>query len=469
MIPDDNELTRAGLAAGARSEAQEDAQFTRRTNRKITRRLVPFLFLVYIIAYLDRMNVGAAALQMPRDLGFSDKVIGLGAGIFFWGYLVLQIPGALIAERLSARKWIGRVTIAWGLLTLTMAWVHTSREFYAVRFLVGVAEAGFFPAVVVYLTHWFRSADRAKALAGFYAAMPLSYVVGSPIAGQLLKIDWLGLHGWRWLFILEGIPAILVGLGTLAYLTDWPHEAKWLSEAEREWISSELEREAEAKRRLLPLSVGQALGDRNVLLLTFCYFFALSGNYGVGFWLPTILKRASGKSDAVVTMLAAVPYVVGFLAQQLNGWHSDRTRERQLHAALPVLVGGIGLFLAITTGANVLLSVAFFAVVGAGYYAYQTAFWAVTTEYLSGAAAAASIGLINSIGNLGGFAGPLALPYLETRSRGFSAGLLYLVGSFILSGVLMLLVGRTRKRGAEVSSGAFAAGVGTMPRPNGPT
>src|SRR5437870_4151331 len=219
-----------------------------RARRRIARRLLPFLLLLYIIAFLDRMNVGAAALQMPGDLGFSDRAIGLGAGIFFLGYFSLEIPGALIAERWSARRWIARIMVSWGLLTVLMAFIHTSQQFYLVRFLVGAAEAGFFPAVVVYLTHWFRSADRAKAVAGFYGAMPLSYVIGSPLAGVLLGLTWLGLRGWRWLFILEGIPAILLGFITLAYLTDWPREAKWLRSEDREWITTQLGQDRKSTR-----------------------------------------------------------------------------------------------------------------------------------------------------------------------------------------------------------------------------
>src|SRR5271169_4072350 len=218
-----------------------DPPVAERARKRIAWRLLPFLFLLYIIAFLDRMNVGAAALQMPDDLGFNDKVVGLGAGMFFIGYLVLEIPGALIAERWSARRWIARIMISWGIITALMAFIHTAREFYWVRFLVGAAEAGFFPAVIVYVSHWFRYRDRAKAVAGFYAANPLSYVIGSPLAGLLLGISWLGLRGWRWLFILEGIPAILFGVLTLLFLTDWPRQAKWLRDDEREWISTTLE------------------------------------------------------------------------------------------------------------------------------------------------------------------------------------------------------------------------------------
>jgi len=419
------------------------------TRRRIARRLLPFLFVLYIVAFLDRMNVSAAALQMPGDLGFSDRAVGLGAGIFFLGYFLLQIPGALIAERRSARRWIAGIMISWGILTVLMAFIHTVREFYIVRFVVGAAEAGFFPAVVVYLTHWFRAADRAKAVAAFYAAMPLSFVIGSPLAGLLLGLSWLGLRGWRWLFILEGVPAVLLGLITLVYLTDWPPQANWLPAEERQWITGQLDREKKAKQQVRSYSIWQALRHRDVILLTFCYFFGVTGSYGIAFWLPTMLKRLSGQNDLKVTLLASLPYLAGFLTQQLNGWHSDRTRERRWHAAVPVLLSGLGLLFAISSGSHVAPSIIFFTMVGAAYYAFHPAFWAVPTEFLSESAAAASIGLINSVGNLGGFLGPLIMGYLVSRTRSFTAGLWYLVGSFFVSGILMLTVGAGRRQPAQ--------------------
>src|SRR5438552_13312152 len=237
--------------------------------------MLPFLFLLYVIAFLDRMNVGAAALQMPHDLGFSDHVIGLGAGIFFLGYFLLEIPGALIVERWSARKWIARIMISWGLMTVLMAFIHTARQFYLVRFLVGAAEAGFLPGVIVYLTHWFRYQDRAKAVAFFYAANPLSYVIGSPLAGLLLGLSWLGMRGWRWLFIIEGIPAVVFGIVTIWYLTDWPEQASWLPEDGRSWTTEQLRREKAAKKRVHSLSVCGPLRNRDLLLLTPGYFSAM--------------------------------------------------------------------------------------------------------------------------------------------------------------------------------------------------
>jgi sugar phosphate permease len=418
-----------------------DPEVVRRARNRIAWRLLPYLFLLYVIAFLDRMNISAAALQMPGDLGFSDRVVGFGSGVFFLGYFSLGIPGALIAEQWSARRWIARIMVAWGILTVVMAFLHTAVQFYLVRFLVGAAEAGFFPIVIVYLSHWFRNEDRAKAVARFYAANPLSFVIGAPIAGYLLGISWLGVRGWRWLFILEGIPAIVFGVITAFYLTDWPREASWLESDERGWITEQLNREKQVKQQVASYTVWQALRHRDVLLLTFAYFFALTGNYGIAFWLPTILKRLSGQSDLRVTLLAALPYLAGFLMQQVNGWHSDRTRERRWHAALPVLLSGAALALAVVLGSNIVLSVMLFTIVGACYFAFHPAFWTVPSAFLGESAAAASIGLINSVGNLGGFVGPLIMGYLVTRTHSFNAGLSYLVGSLCLSGVLMLAVG----------------------------
>src|SRR5579864_216616 len=350
------------------ASAQPASDVAQRARPRTARRLLPFLFILYVIAFLDRMNVGAAALQMPRDLGFSPEVIGLGAGIFFWGYFLLEIPGALIVERWSARRWIARIMISWGLMTVLMAAIHTARQFYLVRFLVGAAEAGFFPGVIVYLTHWFRYQDRAKAVAFFYAANPLSYVIGSPLAGLLLGLSWLGLRGWRWLFIIEGVPAIVVGVITIWYLTDWPEQAHWLPSDEKSWIKTELQREKEAKNLHRSYRVWEAVRHRDVILLTLCYFCAMTGSYGIAFWLPTILKRLSGQSDLRVTLLAALPYVAAFITQQVNGWHSDHTQERRWHAALPVVVCGFALILAVLSRSNLTLCVSFFVVAGGAFY-----------------------------------------------------------------------------------------------------
>ncbi|MGA2096107.1 MAG: MFS transporter [Candidatus Acidiferrum sp.] len=427
---------------------------SQRARKRIAWRLLPFLFTLYMIAFLDRMNVSAAALQMPGDLGFNDKVVGLGAGMFFIGYLVLEIPGGLIAELWSARRWIARIMISWGIITALMAFIHNAREFYVVRFLVGAAEAGFFPAVIVYVSHWFRYRDRSKAIAVFYAANPLSYVVGSPIAGVLLGLTWLGLRGWRWLFILEGIPAVVFGVITIFYLTDWPRTAKWLKDDERDWIHAELEKEKEAKRKARSFTIWQAFSQRDVILLTLCYFGATTGGYGISFWLPTILKRLSGQSDLYVSLFAALPYLVGFVVQQLNGWHSDRVGERRWHAAVPIFLCGVMMLLAVIFGSQLWVAVALFTLVGACYYAFHPCFWAVPTAFLGESAAAASIGLINSVGNLGGFFGPMIMGYLVSRTHNFRAGLLFLVGNLCLSGLLMIAVGAGRKAKQEAVEAA---------------
>ena len=428
------------FAAGSIASVAATPEVAQRARYRITRRLLPYLFILYVIAFLDRMNIGAAALQMPHDLGFSEGVVGFGAGVFFLGYFLLEIPGALIVERWSARRWIARIMISWGLMTVLMAVIHTARQFYVVRFLVGAAEAGFLPGVIVYLTHWFRYQDRAKAVAFFYAANPLSYVIGSPLAGILLGLSWLGMRGWRWLFIIEGIPAIVFGLITIWYLTDWPAQAQWLPEDEKAWIINELKAERAAKKS--SHGIWEALRHRDVILLTLCYFCAMTGSYGIAFWLPTILKHLSGQSDLRVTLMAALPYVAAFITQQANGWHSDRTKERRWHAAVPVFACGVALALAVFYRGNLALSLALFVVAGGSFYGFQPVFWTVPTRFLSESAAAASIGLINAVGNLGGFAGPMVMGYLVDRTHSFSAGLLYLVASLFASGILMLAVGR---------------------------
>lgn len=434
-----------GIPSGA------DSDVANRARRRIGRRLLPFLFLLYVVAFLDRMNVGAAALQMPHDLGFSDSVIGLGAGMFFLGYLLLEIPGALIVERWSARRWIARIMISWGVMTAFMAFIHTVHQFYLVRFLVGAAEAGFLPGVIIYLTHWFRYEDRAKAVAFFYAANPLSYVIGSPLAGLLLGLSWLGMRGWRWLFIIEGIPALVLGIITIWYLTDWPAQARWLPDDEKRWITAELEREKQAKKSRHSFKIWEAVRHRDVLLLTGCYFCAMTGSYGIAFWLPTILKRLSGQSDLKVTLLAALPYIAAFIAQQINGWHSDLTRERRWHAAGPVFICGLALALAVVCRTSLPASILLFIVAGGAFYGFQPVFWAVPTRFLTDSAAAASIGFINAVGNLGGFAGPMVVGYLANRMHSFTGGLLYLVASLFLSGTFMLLVGR-QTSAADISS-----------------
>jgi D-galactonate transporter len=400
--------------------------------------LLPFLWLLYVVAFLDRVNVAYAALEMSHDLKFSDRVFGLGAGIFFIGYVLLEIPGALIVERWSARRWISRIMVSWGIITVLVGFVHTSHQFYTIRFLLGAAEAGFFPGVIVYLTHWFSRRDLAKAVASFMAAQPLANFVGSPVAGRILRIHWYGLEGWRWLFILEGIPAVILGIVTLFYLTDWPNQASWLPQEERDWITDELSHERRKKNAVRSYTIAEALRQREVILLTLIYFLSTTGVYGFTIWFPTILKRASGLSIGTVTFLVALPYLVALTATLLNGWHSDRTQERRWHTAGPLFIGSSSLLFAILFGSHVWVQLGFFTVFAACLYSYQPCFWALPTIALGESAAAACIGLINSLGNLGGFAGPFIVGYLVTRTGSFTSGLFWLLFNLLSAGILVL-------------------------------
>jgi MFS transporter, ACS family, tartrate transporter len=420
------------------SSSATAAPIAAQTVRRISFRLIPYLFLLYIIAFLDRVNVGFAGLEMSRDLAFSDRVFSVGAGIFFVGYFLLEIPGAIIVERWSARKWIARILVTWGIVTIGMGFVHTPRQFYTVRLLLGAAEAGFFPGIVVYLTHWFRYEDRAHAGALFMAAIPISNIVGSPLAGWILGANWLGLTGWRWLFIIEGIPAMIFGVTTFFLLPDWPSEAKWLAPEEKEWITEELKREKETKSRVHSHSIAEALRHRQVILLAAVYFLALIGIYGFNIWFPTIVKRATGLPNLTVALLAALPYVAGVVAMLWTGWHSDRTGERRWHTALPLFLGGAFLGFAIAMQAHLLVGFLAMIVVGACTTAFMPSFWALPTAILSESAAAASIGLINSVGNLGGFTGPFAIGYLSDRTHSFAPGLAVVLAAMILSGVIVL-------------------------------
>jgi ACS family tartrate transporter-like MFS transporter len=417
-----------------------DDAIGRRTVRRINRRIMPFLFLLYVIAFLDRVNVGYAGLQMTRELHFSNAVFGFGSGIFFIGYVLLEIPGTVLVEIWSARKWIARIMITWGIVAGFTGLIHTAHEFYWARFLLGVAEAGFFPGVIVYLTHWYRAADRAKAVAMFMSAIPLSQVVGAPISAVLMKIQWLGWSGWRWLLILEGVPAVILGVVTLFYLTDRPVQAKWLPEAERNWIVNELESEKRQKAAGGAVSIWRALGHPNVLLLTLSYFCGAVVQYGFGLWLPKIIEKLSGFSALQVTLVAAIPYLASWPAMMLMGWNSDRTGERRWHVAGALGLAGVGLLASQYAGANVAFGVAMFSIALVGINGRLPAFWPMPAALLGGTSAAAAIGAINCVGNVGGFVGPYIIGFLSTGSGRYGSGVAFLVGAAFVGAVATLLV-----------------------------
>jgi len=409
-----------------------------RARKRITRRILPYLFLLYIVAYLDRVNLSYAALEMNKDLRFSPEVYGFGAGIFFAGYFLLEIPGAILVEKWSARAWIARIMISWGVVAVLTGFVHSATQFYWIRFLLGAAEAGFFPGIVVYLSHWFLYEDRAKALATFAAAQPIANIIAAPISGFLLGIHWLGMPGWRWLFILEGIPAVVLGGITLIYLTDWPHQARWLPGAERQWIIEELQEEKRTRQEAHPYGVWKTLGQPRMIVLIVAYFFMVTSVYGFTFWMPAIVKKLSGFSNLSVSLLSALPYTVGLIAMLLLGWSSDRTKERRWHTALPMIVAGTGLALAVLSQNVPILMIAMFCLAAAGMYGYFPAFWSLPSGFLTGTVAAALIGTINSIGNLGGFAGPYVVGYLNRIAHSFSAGVICLALSAVVAAGLIL-------------------------------
>jgi MFS transporter, ACS family, tartrate transporter len=409
-----------------------------RTRRRITMRLAPFLFVLYILNYLDRVNVSFASLQMTGELHFSNSVFGFGAGIFFIGYFLLQVPATMLVETWSARTFIGVSLIIWGALATTTGFISNAQQFYWIRFLLGIAEAGFFPGVIVYLTHWYRYEDRGKAVAMFMAAIPASNMLSAAIASFLIKITWFGYSGWRWLLILEGLPAIVAGVVTFFYLTDWPKDATWLAADEREWITGALEQERQTKKRRATVSAWQALSHPQVVVFSLIYFCYITNSTGLGTWLPKIVQRISGLSQTQVILISGIPWLAALPAMLWSASHSDRTSERKLHAAVPILLFGVALLVSVFAGNRVGLAILAFSVATMALYSFPSPFWALPTVFLSGPAAAASIALINSIGNLGGFLGPYVIGYLSDLTGGFTAGLLYLVGAGFLGGLLVL-------------------------------
>jgi ACS family tartrate transporter-like MFS transporter len=424
-----------GSAAPALAELSDVGQ---RARRRIAYRLLPFVFLIYIVNYIDRVNVSFANLRMSADLGFSDRVYGLGVGMFYLTYVLFEIPGAIIVERWSARKWIARIMISWGIVTILTGFVHTAGQFYAARFFLGVAESSFFPGMIVYLTHWFRLRERSRAIACLYAAVPAASLIGSPVAGWLLGVHWGLLAGWRWLFILEGIPAIVLGIVTVFYLTDWPVQARWLPQDERDWLVNELQAELQAKKKIRNYTIMEAFCDLRILRLIFGYFLALTGALGTIYWIPTFVKRLSGFSNQTVTSLLVIPALMGIAGMLINGWHSDRTAERHWHSAIPLIAAGFMFGLLTLVRHEVPLAIACL-LLGSGFlYAYYPAFWAIPTTMLTEAAAAATFGLINSIGQLGGFAGNYTIGFLNDRTHSLAASFAFIALVYVAAGSLIL-------------------------------
>jgi len=429
--------------------------------RKAFRRLLPLLFLSYVIAYVDRQNVAVAKLTMVRDLpGFDNAVIGFGAGIFFLGYFLLEIPGTLMVERWSARKWISRIMVTWGMMAGLTAAVTTPMQFYVVRFFLGLAEAGFFPGVIVYLTHWFPSRDRAKALSYFLIATPFAQVLSPKISNALLKIGTteivdgqslvhpplLGMVGWQWVYVFWAIPAVLMGIGVLFLLTDRPSQANWLTPEEKQALESKLAEERAQSSRGKRMTVSEAFKHPKVLLMALAYFCTVTGSYGVEFFMPSILKDWYNLSMDDLTWLIMLPPLMAVAGQLLAGWSSDRFNERRLHATLPIILGALALGLMPLTQGNLFLTITLFMLAFAGFKAYMPAFWSLPNLFLTEAAAAGSIGLINSVGNLGGYLGPSLLGKVETLTGSYAGGLYYLSASLLVAASIVFKLGLGVKR-----------------------
>jgi ACS family tartrate transporter-like MFS transporter len=418
------------------------APVAERARYRIARRLVPFLFVLYVFNYIDRVNISFASLQMTRELGFSNAVFGFGAGIFFIGYFLLQVPTTMLIEWWSARKFVGVSLIAWGGLAALTGLVTTARQFYWIRFFLGIAEAGFFPGVIVYLTHWYRNRDRAVAVALFMIAIPTSNMLGAALASVLMQINWLGYGGWRWLLILEGLPSVVLGLVTFFYLTDRPEDARWLPDDERQWIVGELAGERAARKAKASVSAWQAMRQPPVLLLSLAYFCYITNSTGLGTWLPKIVQRISGLSTTQVILLSGIPWLAAIPAMITSAWHSDRSGERRWHAALPIVVAGVALYFSVQAGSNLTLALVAFSVATMALYSFPSPFWALPPIFLSGPAAAATIALINSSGNLGGFLGPYAIGWLTDRTGNYTAGLYYLCIATLIAGASVVLLRR---------------------------
>ena len=412
---------------------------------KLTWRLVPFLFVLYIVAYLDRINVGFAALQMQKQLHFNDAVYGLGAGIFFAGYFVFQVPSNLVLQRVGAKRWIAVLMMTWGVISSSMIFVTSPRSFYVIRFLLGAAEAGFYPGVILYLRNWFPVSARARTVARFMSAAPLSGVIGGPISGALL--NWHGrggLTGWQWLFLMEGLPAILLGAVVLIYLTNRPEDAHWLTDDQRAWLLERLEKEA-----------GSSAGTRSgtfvafrtaaIWALAFVYFGLNTVSYGVSMWLPNLIHSVSGVSNVVIGFLSAIPYLAAVIVMIWVGLHSDRSGERRWHTALPAFAGAAALGVA-AYSSSLAVSIAAISVAVLGVFSMVAPFWTMPTSLLSGTAVAVGIALINSVGNLGGFFGPYIIGWLRTMTGNFRGGLLVVGTVLATSGLVVLCVKYPRQR-----------------------
>ena len=422
---------------------------------KVIRRLIPFIFLCYLIAYIDRVNIGFAKSALLKDLGIGHDVFGTGAGLFFLGYFAFEIPSNLILEKIGARRWISRIMITWGLVSMAFVFVQGKASFYGMRVLLGLAEAGFFPGIVLYLTYWVPARYRAKTGALFMMAIPVAMLVAAPVSAALLKMDGvLGLRGWQWLFLVEGLPAVILGVLALRYLTDTPDKATWLPAADRQWLTAEMARERAERQKLQKPQWWQALFNPKMLLLTAFYFLNNAATYGIFLFLPDILAQKSGYTGFTLAAVTAVPFAFALAGMILIGRHSDRTGERKWHVAACAATAATGLALAALFQDNVVLLILCITLSQTGQRSILGPFWSIPPIFLGGATAAAGIALVNSLGTLGGYFGPDIMGKLRQSSSGYTTGLVVLAGALALEAILIALIRLPRQAAAPAKSPA---------------
>jgi D-galactonate transporter len=424
----------AGLGSAPQQEIEE------RTYKKVTMRIVPFLFICYLAAYLDRVNVGFAKLQMLHELNFSETVYGFGAGIFFLGYVPYEVPSNVIMHKVGARLWIARIMITWGLISGAMAFVHSAWTFYLLRFLLGVAEAGFIPGILLYLTYWYPAKRRGRVTAIFLTAIPMASIFGGPLSGWILNAvsGAHGFNGWQWLFLLETIPSLVLGIVTLLYLDDRVASVNWLDDDEKRIIAENIAREDQEKEHLSHLSV--AFKTPRVWLLGLIYFCLASGIYIISFWLPTLIKQTGVSDPLQIGLLTAVPYIAAIIAMVAVNSHADRVRERRWHTLIPAVVTACGLLLTAWAVNNTLLAMAGLVMATAGASTAQSSFWTFPAAFLGGAAAAAGIALINSLGNIAGFASTFLVGWMTDLTHSTSASLYLFAGLLAVGAALILTI-----------------------------
>ena len=419
-----------------------NSEFQEKTVKKISRRIIPYLFLLYIFSYLDKVNIGYAALQMNAELNISSEVFGIASGIFFIGYFLFEVPSNIALNRFGARIWIARIMITWGIIGTLTAFVQDSIHLYVLRFLLGVCEAGFFPGIILYMTYWFRQKELAKMIALFMTAIAVAFIFGGPISGWVMDhVTVYNMAGWRWMFIVEGVPSIILGIITFFYLTDSPEKAAWLTSEEKEWIINELEIEKQKNATQVNVTMKSALVNAKVWILALIYILFITGGLGIGLWLPQIIKGLSALfTNTEVGLITTIPYIAAVVA--MNWWsrRSDRKGERFFHSALPLIVFALGVFGMGAITDNPILSIFMIVITMAGQYCFNGPFWSLPPYFFSGSAAAVGIALINSVGNLGGFFGPYLMGTLKDMTGSVTIGLYVLCGCILLACILLIIM-----------------------------